>query len=97
MLQLEIPIATVRHAIEMCRRHGVYTILDPAPAPEKAMPRAMYQVDLFTPNQSEAELLLGWTPTHKVKKKRVEDPKQIAADLLERGPRLGGIEARREG
>ncbi|MBC8108231.1 MAG: ribokinase [Anaerolineae bacterium] len=87
VLQLEIPLATVRHAIALCRQHGVYTILDPAPAPEKPLPRSLYQVDLFTPNQSEAEILLGMTPTHRVKKKRVEDPKQIAADLLSRGPK----------
>jgi ribokinase len=88
VLQLEIPMATVRHAIDLCRRHEIYTILDPAPAPAPhKMPRAMYQVDLFTPNQSEAETLLGWLPTHRVKKKRIEDPKQIAADLLSRGPR----------
>ena len=87
VMQLEIPQPTVRHAIDVCRRHGIYTILDPAPAPEKAFPRGLYQVDLFTPNQSEAETLLGWEPTHRVKKKRVEDPKQIAADLLARGPR----------
>jgi ribokinase len=44
-------------------------------------------VDVFTPNQSEAETILGFAPTHRVKKKRVEDPKQIAADLLARGPK----------
>jgi ribokinase len=87
VMQLESPLATIRHAIDMCRRHGVGTILDPAPVPEKALPRALYQVDLFTPNQTEAEMLLGWAPTHRVKKKRVEDPKQIAADLLARGPK----------
>ena len=29
MLQLEIPYATVQHAIDLCRRHNIYTILDP--------------------------------------------------------------------
>jgi len=87
ILQLEIAQETVKHAIDLCRRLGVYTIFDPAPAPAKGLSRAMYQVDLFTPNQSEAELLLGLEPTHHVKKKRLQDPKQIAADLLARGPR----------
>ncbi|CAN5421493.1 ribokinase [soil metagenome] len=86
LMQLEIPLPTVRHAIALCRRHNVFTILDPAPAPEK-LPRSLYQVDLFTPNQTEAEMLLGLAPSHRVKRKRVEDPKQIAADLLARGPR----------
>jgi ribokinase len=86
VLQLEIPLATVRHAIAMCRRHQVFVILDPAPAPQK-MPRSLYQVDLFTPNQSEGETLLDRKPTHRVKRRRVEDPKQIAAELLARGAR----------
>src|SRR4051794_36707686 len=75
VLQLEIPHETVRHAISLCRKLGVHTILDPAPAPEKPLARPMYQVDVFTPNQTEAELLLGLEPRHHVKKKRVEDPK----------------------
>ena len=33
LLQLEIPIATVRHALRRCRELGVTTVLDPAPAP----------------------------------------------------------------
>jgi ribokinase len=61
VLQLEIPLATVRHAIGMCQRLGVYTILDPAPAPAPParLPRALYGVDVLTPNESEARLLLG--------------------------------------
>jgi ribokinase len=85
VMQLEIPFATVVHTIKLCRELGVPTILDPAPAPAK-LPREMYQVDVLTPNQTEAEILLGQTPTHHVKKRRVVDPKQIAGALLERGP-----------
>src|SRR4051812_45317692 len=33
VLQLEIPLAVVKHALAMCRKLGVYTIVDPAPAP----------------------------------------------------------------
>jgi ribokinase len=51
VMQLEIPLATVRHALAMCRRVGVYTILDPAPAPAKTV---RFQVDLLTPNETEA-------------------------------------------
>jgi ribokinase len=85
VMQLEIPFATVRHAIAVCQRLGVTTILDPAPALAK-LPRAMYGVDVLTPNQTEAEILLGLDRTHRVKKKRVVDPKQIAGELLARGP-----------
>ncbi|MEA2708320.1 MAG: ribokinase [Phycisphaerales bacterium] len=51
VLQLEIPLATVRHALKLCRRLGVFTILDPAPAPQKRM---RFDVDLLTPNETEA-------------------------------------------
>jgi ribokinase len=85
VMQLEIPHATVRHAIAMCQRHGVATILDPAPAPRDGMPRAMFGVDLLTPNQTESKLLLGVPGRAKVKRKPVVDPKQIATDLHARG------------
>lgn len=80
ILQLEIPLQTVKHAVAMCRKSGVFCILDPAPA--RPLPRALYDVDLLTPNQSEAQVLLE---LHK--KRRTSDPKQTAAELLARGPR----------
>jgi ribokinase len=52
VMQLEIPLATVRYAAAMCRRLGVYTILDPAPAPAKPL---RVPVDLLTPNETEAK------------------------------------------
>ncbi len=85
VMQLEIPLATVKHAIAMCQRFGVYTILDPAPVPARGLPRAFYGVDLLTPNQTEAELLLGVEVSHRVRRKRVADPKQLAGELLSRG------------
>ena len=63
------------------------TILDPAPVPERGLPRAVYGVDVLTPNQGEAELLLGLEQSHKVKVKRVSDPKQVATNLLAKGPK----------
>ena len=53
VMQLEIPQQTVQHAIALCRKHGVFTILDPAPAPEDGAPRTLFDVDLLTPNQGE--------------------------------------------
>jgi ribokinase len=87
LLQLEIPVATVKHAIAVCQRLGVPTILDPAPVPPKGMPRALFGVDVLTPNQTEAELLVGIEPSPRIRKKRFSDPKQIAMDLLGRGPK----------
>ena len=87
VLQLEIPLETVRHAIEMCRRFGVPTILDPAPVPPRGVPRELLHVDVLAPNQGEAELLLGRQRTHGVKSKKLMDPKLIAGTLVTRGPK----------
>ncbi|MBN1900293.1 ribokinase [Candidatus Sumerlaeota bacterium] len=59
LLQLEIPLETAIEAVSICRRHGVFTILDPAPAPLGGLPDSLFRVDLLTPNQSEAESILG--------------------------------------
>jgi ribokinase len=74
VMQLEIPLETVAYAIGLCRELGVFTILDPAPVPPEGLPTALHAVDLLTPNQTEAELILG----------RSEEP---ARKLLERGAR----------
>ena len=59
LLQLEIPLPTVRYALQLCRRLGVPTILDPAPVPARGLPNALYRVDVLTPNQPEAARLAG--------------------------------------
>ena len=87
VLQLEIPLPTARHAIALCQRLGVHTILDPAPVPPRGLPRPFYGVDVLTPNQSEAELLAGLEPTHHVTRKRIMEPKQVGTELLSRGPK----------
>ena len=86
MMQLEIPLVAVRHAIKMCRRHGVFTILDPAPAPPR-MPRDLFQIDLLTPNLGEARSLLT----------RRDDVKGIARGLIERGARAVAIKLGKRG
>ena len=58
LLQLEIPLETVEEAVLLARRHGVITVLDPAPAPV-SLPQALYQADILCPNESEAECLTG--------------------------------------
>lgn len=55
LVQLEIPVETARRALEVGRREGVRTVLNPAPAPSEPLPAAMLQlVDYVTPNESEA-------------------------------------------
>jgi ribokinase len=85
VLQLEIPLEVARHAVAVCQRLRVPAILDPAPVPAKGLPRSLYGVDVLTPNQAEAEQLLGLDRV-RVKKKRVFDAKQTGTDLLSRGP-----------
>ena len=58
VLQLEVPLETAACAAAVARRHGVAVILDPAPAPA-ALPPALFDVDILTPNESEATRLLG--------------------------------------
>jgi ribokinase len=85
VVQMEIPLETVRHAIELARELGVFTILDPAPVPPDGLPRELFDVDMLTPNQGEAELLLGRRRTHRVTRKKLMDPKLMAGELISMG------------
>lgn len=61
MTVLEIPVAAAVRAMELGKRHGAITILNPAPAapiPESVFP----YVDYLTPNESELRILLGLRP-----------------------------------
>jgi ribokinase len=87
IMQLEIPYKTVEHAVQLCKRLGVFTILDPAPAPPQGLARALYDVDILSPNQSEAETLLHMKTIGGLKRTKRPDAKQLGADLLSRGPR----------
>jgi len=84
VLQLEMPLDVVKHTIKLCNELGIFTILDPAPVPASGLPKSCYGVSLITPNQTEAELLLGQRSVH-VKARRAVEPKQVAADLLDKG------------
>ena len=59
LLQLELPVETVLHTIDLCRQHGVETILDTAPAPAPPAPEGLFKADIITPNESEAAALTG--------------------------------------
>lgn len=56
--QLEIPLPTVRHALEVAQAAGVLTVLNPAPA-EPLTPEFLALADLVVPNETEASLLTG--------------------------------------
>jgi len=77
LLQLEIPLETVRAAIELAQRHKVRVILNPAPA-QKLPDQLLRLVDVLTPNQSEAANLAGFSHY------KAED---VLTLLYSRGPR----------
>jgi ribokinase len=55
---LEVPLASARRALEHARRHGVRTILNPAPLPASGLD-VLPLADVVTPNESEASRLTG--------------------------------------
>mgnify|MGYP002740914375 CR=1 FL=1 len=58
LLQLETPLEGVIRAVAIARAHGVRTILNPAPA-AALPPELLANLDLITPNETEAERLTG--------------------------------------
>lgn len=58
VLQFEIPLDTVYHAIAFARKHNIRCILNPAPGQPVKM-AALAGLDYFVPNESEAETITG--------------------------------------
>ena len=82
LFQLETPLDTVAAALRLAREEGARTILDPAPA--QALPADLLaEVDILTPNESEACLLLG-RPADRV---GADEAPELARALLAKGPK----------
>jgi ribokinase len=82
LFQLETPLDTVQAALNLAREEGAITVLDPAPA--QALPASLLeQVDILTPNESEALALCGLPPA------RVSqaEASKLAESLRRLGPR----------
>ncbi|NPD47520.1 MULTISPECIES: ribokinase [unclassified Lentimicrobium] len=61
LVQLEIPMETVLFSLQMAKKHGVTTILNPGPA--KYLNEEIWaNVDYITPNESETHFLVGVNP-----------------------------------
>ncbi|WP_149181621.1 ribokinase [Streptomyces sp. TRM49041] len=76
LLQLELPLAAVIAGAEAARRHGVRTVLTPAPA--QPLPHELLALtDLLVPNEHEAAELTG-----------VADPRTAAEELLRDVPEV---------
>lgn len=58
---LEIHPRTAARALELARKHGVTTILNPAPA-QALDAELLRNVDVLTPNESELRILIGLAP-----------------------------------
>ena len=59
LLQLEIPVETVYAAIEFGRRHGIKTLLNPAPAVADLDPQRIRHATFLVPNETELAILSG--------------------------------------
>lgn len=60
LTQLELPLPTVERGLRIAHEAGVATILNPAPAPDTALPSGLLQtVEYLIPNESEAARLTG--------------------------------------
>ena len=82
MFQLESPLDTVSAALRQARNEGAETILDPAPA-QALSPEMLADVDILTPNETEALFLLGLPPD----RFGMTDAPHIARSLRSLGPR----------
>ncbi|MBW8734341.1 MAG: ribokinase [Asticcacaulis sp.] len=58
VVQLEIPLAAVARALELARRHGVLTVVNPAPAHTGVLD-LLGLADIITPNELELMALTG--------------------------------------
>jgi len=78
LLQLEVPLEASSQLAEAAHREGVRVILDPAPAAplDDGLLRA---VDIITPNEVEAETLVGFSV------ETVDDAARAASALVARG------------
>ena len=84
LVQLEIPLETVRHAVALAHAAGVPVILNPAPA-RPLDPGLLAQVAILTPNETEAELLTGLAVTDE------RSAASAAGRLLAAGPQSAVI------
>jgi len=59
VLQLEVQLETVYHAIEFGKKHGIQVLLNPAPALRELDMSYACKCDFFVPNETELEILTG--------------------------------------
>jgi ribokinase len=84
LASLEVPIPVMQRGLEVAKRNGVPTILNPAPA--ATLPDDVYGLtDYFTPNETEAAMLAG------IPVESVDDAQNAAKIFLKRGVKTAVI------
>ena len=80
VMQFEVPLRTVYHAVRFAKANGVRCILNPAPAQPVDF-KEVAAADYFIPNESEAEVISGMPVTS------IAEAKKCAEFLLQQGMR----------
>lgn len=81
LFQLESPLDAVQSALRLARQEGAETMLDPAPA-QTLSSEMLATVDILTPNETEASMLLGLPPAPMT----MHEAGAVARSLRELGP-----------
>jgi ribokinase len=89
LMQLEVPLETVYHTIAFGAKHGIETLVNPAPAPADLDSTKLEQATFLVPNQTELATLTGMPVTS------LAEAETAARSLISRGVRtvivtLGG-------
>lgn len=79
LLQLEVPLKTVFHAVDVAYEKGIKVILNPAPISGTIPQEVLRKLWLITPNETEAEKLTG------IKIDSAEDAYRASEALLAQG------------
>jgi len=80
VMQFEVPLRTVYHAVRFAKANGVRCILNPAPAQPVDF-EEVAAADYFIPNESEAEVISGMPVTS------ADEARKCAQFLLQQGMR----------
>lgn len=59
LMQLEVPLETVYHTLEFAEKHGIETILNPAPAAPDLDAKKVTTATFVVPNETELALMTG--------------------------------------
>lgn len=95
VLQLEIPLETVYYAIGFAHRHGVRTILNPAPG-QALDPARIAAADYVIPNETEAETMTGTADVRAAARKLLDGGvRRVIVTLGANGALLAGEDGMR--